>query len=85
MLSARNLSTRAVYLLMATMAGIGPMMYIIRRHFIQSLVSPYTGTFTGLIDAGGNLVMTGVYGTFLPYLENAVGGHWFKLTLPPLG
>ena len=46
--------------------------------FIFSRFSgPYTGTFTGLIDAGGNLVMTGVYGTYCLTLRNAVGGHWF--------
>ena len=78
MLSARNLSTRAVAtLLMATMAGIGPMMYIIPSSFLSRFSGPYTGTFTGLIDAGGNLVMTGVYGTLLPYLNAAVVGHWF--------
>ena len=74
MLSARNLSTRAVAtLLMATMAGIGPMMYIIPSSFLSRFSGPYTGTFTGLIDAGGNLVMTGVYGTLLPYLKRRGG------------
>ena len=74
MLSARNLSTRAVAtLLMATMAGIGPMMYIIPSSFLSKFSGPYIGTFTGLIDAGGNLVMTGVYGTLLPYLKQRGG------------
>ena len=74
MLSARNLSTRAVAtLLMATMAGIGQMMYIIPSSFLSRFSGPYTGTFTGLIDAGGNLVMTGVYGTLLPVLKERGG------------
>ena len=74
MLSARNLSTRAVAtLLMATMAGIGPMMYIIPSSFLSRFSGPYTGTFTGLIDAGGNLVMTGVYGKLLPVLKERGG------------
>eukprot|EP00943_MAST-04B_sp_MAST-4B-sp1_P000198 g198.t1 len=74
MLSARKLTTTKVAtLLMATMAGIGPMMYIIPSSFLTKFSGPYTGTFTGLIDAGGNLVMTGVYGTLLPYLKKRGG------------
>ncbi len=74
MLSARKLTTAKVAtLLMATMAGIGPMMYIIPSSFLTKFSGPYTGTFTGLIDAGGNLVMTGVYGTLLPYLKKRGG------------
>ena len=46
--------------LMCCMGGCAPSLYVAPQAFLMRFGGPYTGTFAGLLDAFGNLLMTGV-------------------------
>ena len=57
---------------MTTMVGFAPVMYITPSTFISKFAGPYTGSFSGVMDMGGNLLMVLFY-QLVPVLKKRGG------------
>jgi sugar phosphate permease len=64
--------TKVGALLMMTMYGFAPVMYIPPGAFIAKFAGPYTGSFSGCMDMGGNLLMVLFY-RWIPRLKERGG------------